>query len=156
ENTGRRFERAVGQFTSADPLNDVLIQWGDGMQGPGTLTYLGNNRYEVFGGHTYATPGTYRVRVLAATGTQTTKTEPPLPYPPPFTGPYGARDVGSGTISPVVESTVHVTGKAVASTMPPVQLTGPSAVYIDTQDTSRPVDLGTLSGITPDPYTDGP
>ena len=153
--TGQQLQRVLGTFVNTVTmggatlkLNGVGIEWGDGTQEIGNAVSLGNNRYSVTGQHAYASPGTYHVRILAATGTNFPD---PLPNLPGKVYPLSA-DFGQYAL--VIADTVRVSGPPV--TLPPsgAKVTAPSSLVLYQGMASTP--LATITGLPTGAYSTTP
>jgi hypothetical protein len=68
---GIAFNGVVGVFSDTDPGANTRsftarVDWGDGGQSSGAIAANGGGGFDVTGSHTYADPGTFRVRVDVA------------------------------------------------------------------------------------------
>jgi hypothetical protein len=71
ETAGKKFTARLGSFDflSIDLLVSAKIEWGDGITSAGDLHggLLAGGEFNVFGTHTYAKPGTYKVHIIVQT-----------------------------------------------------------------------------------------
>lgn len=102
---GESFSGAVAHFDSsgASPVNksgslrasslQATIDWGDGTRTTiGQVQSTGSGGYDVLGTHTYAAPGSYRIRVIVYSGPA------PRPTPRGILRPlFGSRIVGTAS-----------------------------------------------------------
>ncbi|HWE94662.1 MAG TPA: hypothetical protein VG269_11920 [Tepidisphaeraceae bacterium] len=100
---GTPFTGIIGTLTSSLTPVEVAIEWGDGTHSPGTFVSLGDDHYQISGGHTYAAPGTYTANVLTRFGNR------PL-FPLPGQALPDSVDPVPQVYVPVV-STITVTGE---------------------------------------------
>ncbi len=151
--TGSRFVSVVGTIShlfpqlaaSTGPLlppDAVGVEWGDGTRSPGTFVSLGNDQYQVTGGHLYTKPGTYVVIVVGGiAGT--------APWPIPGTPQSDVLPVAWEFTT--AQSLMTVTGGDVVLPPPSVQASGLPLpdMHTGTLNTSP---IAQLTGLIPDGY----
>src|SRR5438045_9493244 len=83
EVAGRKFTDRLGEieFRTVDQLLNAVINWGDGTHSDGKLVgSYATGEYYVFGKHTYADTGTYKVDVKVFGHPAGSSIHPPDPF----------------------------------------------------------------------------
>lgn len=139
--TGTPFHGVLGTLTMTVTPHQVGVEWGDGTLSMGTYTVVGKDQYQITGAHTYAEPGTYRVKVIGYAG-------PRHLFPIPGETQIEAADFVGDEAE--FEGTMTVSGPAVIVPPTPVQVTA-LPVADAAADTLNLVPLARLTGLPQDP-----